>query len=734
MSSPRDGVDDGPRADGEPLATPCLGLEPERYELSERAQYVFALDRRELFRALGAGLAVALVLPVNTRAQESGRGGRRTMSGEIAAWLHVDADGVITVFTGKVEVGQNIRTSLTQAICEELRVTADTVTLVMGDTDRVPYDRGTFGSQTTPVMSSHLRKIAAAARSTLLGLAAARFGVDAETVTLTAGRITHDGSERTMSFGELTGGQELLRTVLDEEPVTAPAHWTVSGSSTPKVDGVAFVTGAHKFPTDVTLPDMLHGKVLRPTAFAASLERIDLSAAEALAGVTVVRDGDFVGVAAPTLDEAEAALASIRAVWSSPTQPDDRELYGYLRNSVSEGESAGGFGSSRDEVAGTLDDGFSVAAVAVPATYEVAYIQHVPLEPRTAVASWDGERLTVHTGTQRPFGVRTELAEDFRMPEERVRVIMPDTGSGYGGKHTGEPALEAARLARAAQRPVRITWTREEEFTWAYFRPAGIIDVRAAADAGGRLTAWEYHNYNSGASALATPYEVANRSVHFHRTAYPLRQGSYRGLAATANVFARETAIDEFAAAAGIDPLEMRLRNLADGRLRNVLIAAADAFGWLGATARDGRGIGIGIGTEKGSYVACCAEVEIGSAGNVRVVRATQAFECGAIVNPVQLRSQVEGSLVQGLGGALFEAIRFENGRILNPRLSDYRVPRFSDVPEIATVLVDRPDLASAGAGETPIVGIAPAVGNAIFNASGVRLRSLPLVPNGMPA
>ncbi len=727
---PRDGAAVSRPTEQESLVP--VELEPERYELSERPAYVFALDRRELFRALGAGLAVAMVLPVDTAAQESGRGGRRTMPGEIAAWLHIGDNGEITVFTGKVEVGQNIRTSLTQAVCEELRVPTDAVQLVMGDTDRVPYDRGTFGSQTTPVMSSHLRKIAAAARKTLLELAAERLGVDVATLTVSTGRISHQPSGRAVTLGELTGGRELLQTVLDEEPVTAPAQWAVSGSSASKVAGVGFVTGAHRYPTDVSLPDMLHGKVLRPTAFNARLEHIDLSAAEALPGVTVVHDGDFVGVAAPTLDEAETALASIRAEWSAPAQPDDRELYGYLRDNVSD-ESDGGFGRARTEVTGAREAAFESAAVSIDATYEVAYIQHVPLEPRAAVASWNGDRLAVHTGTQRPFGVRTELAETFRIPEDRVRVIMPDTGSGYGGKHTGEAAVEASRLARAAGRPVRLTWTREEEFTWAYFRPAGVIDVRAAADADGRLTAWEYHNYNSGASALSTPYAVANRSVHFHRTAYPLRQGSYRGLAATSNVFARETAMDELAAAVGIDPLEIRLRNLDAGRLRDVLVAAADAFGWDGATARGGRGVGLGIGTEKGSYVACCAEVEISSAGDVRVLRATQAFECGAIVNPVHLRSQVEGSLVQGLGGALFEAIRFENGRILNPRLSDYRVPRFSDVPEIETVLVDRQDLASVGAGETPIVGIAPAVGNAIFDASGVRLRALPLVPTGMP-
>ena len=721
----------GPPTHGE---APTPGMEPERYELNERPAHALALDRRELLRVLGGGVAIALALRNDARAQESGRGRRGgQMPLEIAAWLHIDKAGAITVYTGKVEVGQNIRTSLTQAVCEELHVAVDDVDLVMGDTDRVPYDRGTFGSLTTPVMSSHLRKIAAAARTTLLQLAAERLDVDATTLEVKAGRVSHQPSGRGLGFGELADGRALVRTVHDDEPATGAAQWTISGTSETKVDGVAFVTGEHVYPSDVTLPDMFHGKVLRATAFNATLTRIDLSAAEALEDVTVVHDGNFVGVAAPTLDEAEAALAAITAEWSSPQQPDDRQLFDYLRTHVVEDPQGGGFGGSRSDVVGSLDQGFATAAATVEASYEVAYIQHIPLEPRAAVASWANDRLTVHTGTQRPFGVRTELAEAFRLPEERVHVLRPDTGSGYGGKHTGEAAVEAARLARAAGRPVRVVWTREEEFTWAYFRPAGVIDVRAAANADGTMAAWEFHNYNSGSSAIETPYEVANRGVHFHRTNYPLRQGSYRGLAATANVFARETAVDELANALGIDPLDMRLHNLGAGRLRDVLIAATDAFGWAGRTRVVGRGAGIGIGTEKGGYVACCAEVEVGADGAVRILRATQAFECGAIVNPVHLRSQVEGALVQGIGGALFEAVRFENGRLLNPRLSDYRVPRFSDVPEIQTVLVDRPDLPSAGAGEAPIVGIAPAVGNAIFDATGVRLRALPLAPSGLP-
>jgi isoquinoline 1-oxidoreductase len=261
-----------------------------------------------------------------------------------------------------------------------------------------------------------------------------------------------------------------------------------------------------------------------------------------------------------------------------------------------------------------------------------------------------------------------------------------------------------------------------------------VIEVKSGAGKDGKLAAWEFHNYNSGPAAIATPYDVANTAIQFHPARSPLRQGSYRGLAATANHFARETHMDELAHALGMDPLAFRLKNLADPRLAAVFEAAAAKFGWGKEKAGGGRGFGLGGGKDKGGYVAACAEISVDEGRRVRVVRAAVAFECGAVVNPDGLRNQIEGAVVQGLGGALFEAVRFSGGRVTNPKFSSYRVPRFADVPALDVVILDRRDLPSAGAGETPIVGIAPAVGNAIFSATGVRLRALPLAPQGIPA
>jgi nicotinate dehydrogenase subunit B len=309
-----------------------------------------------------------------------------------------------------------------------------------------------------------------------------------------------------------------------------------------------------------------------------------------------------------------------------------------------------------------------------------------------------------------------------------VRVIMPDTGSGYGGKHEGDAAIEAAALAKAAGAPVKRNWTREEEMTWAYFRPGGLIEVAAKVSPDGALADWEFHNYNSGASGLYTPYAVSSKREQYHQVESPLRQGSYRGLAATANHFVRESYMDELAHSIGMDPLEFRLKNTRDERLRNVIVAAADKFGWKSRKKTAGRGFGIAAGFEKAGYVATCAEIAVTSKGDIKVVRATASFECGAIVNPEHLRNQVEGAVAMGIGGAMFERIDFADGKIINNRLSKYRVPRFSDMPKIDSVLLDRKDIVSAGAGETPIVGIAPAIGNAIFDATGQRKRSLPML------
>src|SRR5687767_1312120 len=665
--------------------------------------------------------------------QEQGESGRGRMDqrvpNEIGAWIHIDEAGTVSVFTGKVELGQNIRTSLAQACAEELHVMIESIRMVIADTDLAPFDMGTFGSRSIPFMAPQLRKAAAAARETLVALAAEQLKVAPSDVRIVNARFVNHDASKSLSFGDVAKGQKLVKAIPADVAITAVKDWTIVGKSVPTVGARDFVTGKHEYTSDLKRPGMLFGRIVRPATLNSSLVSADTKAAEAIRGVTVVRDGDFIGLAATdpqTLTRAERAIA---VHWKAPGQPAAAQLFEQLKR-----ESSPSRGGARP--AGSITDGMAAADKKLSQTYTVAFIAHAPLEPRAAVAEWNDNKLTVWTGTQRPFGVRSELAEAFHIPETHVRVIVPDTGSGYGGKHTGECAIEAARLARASGKPVKLVWTREEEFTWAYFRPAGVIEVSSGVKNDGTVTAWEFHNYNSGASAIQSKYAFPNQNIQFHSSKSPLRQGSYRGLAATANHFAREVHMDEVAQAARLDPLELRRRNLKDERVRAVLDAAAERFGWGRPKGAPNRGFGLAAGTEKGSYVACCAEVAVERAsGVVKVLRLVTAFECGAIVNPAHLTSQVEGAVVQGLGGALFEAVRFEGGEIVTDRFSRYRVPRFSDVPALEVVLLNRKDLASAGAGETPIVTVAPAIANAIFDASGLRLRAMPLVPGGrLPA
>ncbi len=467
-------------------------------------------DRRDFLKIFGGGLFVGLAsAPAWT--QEAGRNfGGHELPKDLGAWLHIGADCGVRVFTGKVEVGQNIRTSLAQLVAEELGVPLGSIEMVMGDTALTPWDMGTFGSRTTPTMGPELRTMAAAARQMLLETAAMRWSADTATLVAADAKVTDPKTQRSISYGELTHGENLVKIVSSEEALTAPSAWKIAGTPAGKAQGRDFVTGKHVYPSDIVRPRMLFGAVLRADGFNATLKSIDTSAAEKLREVKVVRDGDFTGVVAADPLTARHALATIQAKWELPAQPSNRELFEVLKNgSGNEQEGRG------QHVAGSVKQAMDAADVKVEERYTIQYIAHAPLEPRAAVAEWDGDKLTVWTGTQRPFGVQSELAQAFKIPEENVRVIQPDMGSGYGGKHTGEAAVEAARLAKAAGKPVKLEWTRREEFTWAYFRPAGLIEIRGRGA----------KRRNAGGVGIPQ-LQLGQRRPSEHRTTFPTRSSS----------------------------------------------------------------------------------------------------------------------------------------------------------------------------------------------------------------
>lgn len=697
-------------------------------QIIEPIEFEFGLKRRAFVQLVATGLMIA-ASPITSFSQE--RGGRRgggfggSQIRNVGERIHIGKDGMVTLLVGKVEVGQGSRAEYAQAAAEELRVPVSQIQLVMSDTGVTPNDGNTAGSGSTPRTVPAIRQAAAAAREVLLELASKRWGVERSSIELRDGKITHGATKRTLTVAELAQTDELAKALGQAAPsgstLTDVKDWKILGTSVARLNARDLVAGTHRYPSDIKRPEMLRGKVLRAPSYGAKLVSIDLAPAKEMKDVVVVRDGDFIGVAAPTSFRAGQALEAIAktAKWEAAPHPSSKEIYDYLRSRV-----AGGVPKN------SFTEQLAAAKKTLRATYHTAYIQHAPMETRVAVAEWKDGQLTVWSGTQNPFGYRGELARTFRLPEDHVHVIVPDTGGGFGGKHTGEVAIEAARLAQAAGKPVSLKWTREEEFTWAYFRPAAVIDAEATLDEKGALTSWHFININSGGSAVNTPYRAGKTRSQSVNSAPPLRHGSYRALASTANNFTRECFMDELAADAGVDPLEFRLAHLEPGRLRDVLEEAAKRFKWLERVKEKNhdRGVGLACGTEKGSYVAACVEVEIDRERKKIVPRhVCEVFECGAIINPDNLRSQVEGAIIMGLGPALREAMRFENGRMQNASFGEYEVPRFKDLPELDIHLLNRTDLPSAGAGETPIIAVAPAIGNAVFHATGVRLREMPM-------
>jgi isoquinoline 1-oxidoreductase len=647
---------------------------------------------------------------------------------ERATWIAIGADGVVTAFAGKVEYGQNIRTGLAIEVADELRVPLEGVRMVLGDTDHVPWDMGTFGSRSTARVGWQLRKAAATARETLLSLAADRLDLPTTELVAIDGHIASKSDPtRSLSYAELLAGQSLERPISEQPTVTGASDFTVMGRAhRQRLDAIDRVTGRAVYSQDVLPEGVLFATVLRPPAYGAKVGSSDLASVERLPGVVqVVDDGDLLAVLAES-DEAAALAARMAAVtWQTVDgQPSRWDMPAVLVE------------SGRDAYAvqetGDLDAGFRAAAHVLESTYYIPYIAPAPMEPRAAVASWEGGRLTVWAGTQRPFGIRQELAQAFGLEESQVRVIAPEIGGGFGAKSPYGIAIEAARLARIAGRPVRIAFTRAEETMWSNFRPAALIRIRSGFDAQGRLTAWQsdaYHTgerVNIGRRGANTPYDLEHVRSLVYRSDSPLPSGSYRSLGAAVNHFAREVHMDEIAEAVGADPVELRLRNMSHPRFRRVLETAAEAFGWSGPRLGNGRGAGIALGIDVGSYVATAVEVSV-QERDVRVHRVEASLDCGLVVNPEGAANQMEGAIVMGLGGTLFEASDFEDGRLLNATFARYRVPRIVDVPQIGVQFVGDSDTPSTGAGEPGLVPLSAAVSGAVFGATGVRHRELPI-------
>jgi len=692
------------------------------------------MRRRDFVKALGGGILVLVSLPAPGLVPDAEAQQRRGYPTDVNAYLHIAEDGKVTLYSGKIEMGQGVMTSLTQMAAEDLGVALESIRIVMGDTETCPFDAGTWGSLTTRMFGPAVRAAAAQARLILTDLAARRLGVPRTALSVENGVVFVTAARsRRVTFGELARGQRITHTVDEQAVLRSVREFAVMGRSPQRLDGPEKVTGAAKYTADIRLPGMLYARIVRPPAHGATLRRLDTSAAEAVAGVQVVNHDGLVAVLSPDWETSDRAVRLVRADWDVPAPPFDTEsVFDHLVQAAPDGRTA--------ESAGDVEAGRRESARTFDVTYRHPYVAHAPIEPHAALAEVKDGKATVWASTQAPFSLRPQIARAIGFRAEDVRVMTPYVGGGFGGKAAGQQAVEAARLALAAGRPVQVAWTRAEEFFYDTFDPAALVRVVSGMDANGRLTLWDYQVYGAGERATEVFYDVPNRRVRVYGdwsgggpAGYHLfGVGPWRAPGANTNRFAAEQQIDAMASAAGIDPLEFRLRNTTDRRMLGVLRAVGQASEWQPAVAprRTGRGRGLACGIDAGTYVAHVADVTVDRAsGAVKVERVVCAQEMGIVVNPDGAKMQMEGCITMGLGYALAEEVRFEGGRILDTNFGTYALPRFSWVPRIETVLVPNDDLAPQGGGEPAIVTMGAVVANAIFDATGARMRRLPMTP-----
>ena len=696
------------------------------------------LDRRGFLKVFGGGIVVAFTLGEVGGAQEGGRGMRQGagLPSDFNAFLVVREDGKVVCLTGKIEMWHGVITSLAQMMADELDVSLDAVEMVMGDTDLCPWDMGTFGSMTTRMFGPSLRAAAAEARAVLVDLAAERLQVPADQLEAKDGVIFNakDPAAR-VTYADLAKGKKIERHLDKKPPVKSPSAFRVIGTAQLHRDARVKVTGQARYAGDISFPGMLYAKILRPPAHGAKLLEVDVSGAETVPGVKVIKDNDLIAILHELPDVAEKALAKVKARFDLPvTNLDDRNIFDHLLKVAPPGAESG--------LKGSLAEGEKLAAPVVETTYLNGYVAHAPIEPHTATAHIEDGKVTVWVSTQRPFGDKDEIVRALGVPASNVRVIPPFVGGGFGGKTSNLQAVEAARLAKLTGKPVQVAWTRREEFFYDTFRPAAVVKIKSGATKAGDIVLWDYSVYFAGQRGSDHFYDIPHSRTTVYGASWtgaagthPFATGAWRAPSNNTNTFARESQIDIMASRAGLDPIEFRLQNLKDPRMIAVLRAVADKAGWKPAKSPSGRGFGVACGIDAGTYVAHIAEVDVDKGtGRVRVKRVTVAQEMGLVVNPAGAKLQVEGCITMGLGYALAEEVRFKNGEIFDLNFDTYQIPPFSWTPVMETVILYALNAPPQGGWEPAIICMGAVTANAIFDATGARLIQLPMTPERVKA
>ena len=712
-----------------------------------------ALRRRDFFKTLGGGLIVSVAFAGGDADElfQEGGGQRRgsQIPSDFNAFLRIGEDGRVTGYTGKVELGQGAMTVLPLMLAEELEVAPATVDMVLGDTDLCPYDGGTVGSQGVRIFGPLLRAAAAEARAVLIEMAAEKLGVPVERLRAKDGAVFDSAKPAAkVTYAQLVQGKKIERHATAKPPLKAPKDFKVMGASAPRRDARDKATGRAKYAGDIRVPGMLYAVILRPPAHGAKLKTVDAGAAEAIAGVRVVREGDLVAALHELPDVALAAVEKIKATYDpSPSVLDDKNIYDHLIKNAAPGRAVA--------QGGDLAEGAKLAAATVESRFLNAYVAHAAMETHTALVEPQDGKATAWVSTQSPFRAKEDVASGLGIPSKDVHVIQPYVGGGFGGKSGNPQANQAAKLARITGRPVQVFRTRADEFFLDTFRPAAVVNIKAGLAADGKIVFWDYEVLFAGERSSQQFYAIPHHKTVVRGDtfggggsagAHPFGTGAWRGPGSNTNIYARESFIDILAARAGMDPVEFRLLNLRDERMKRVVRAAAAKFGWTAAAgaggaanavakAPSGRGFGFACADYLGTYLAAAAEVAVDTTtGRVKVKRMLCAHDAGVAVNPAGTVLQIEGSFTMGLGAAFTEEVHFKNGEIKDLNFDTYELPRFSWLPEIEAVLVDSPEVPIAGAGE-PAMTISQAVlANAVFDACGARLFQLPMTPERIKA
>jgi CO/xanthine dehydrogenase Mo-binding subunit len=714
--------------------------------------------KRRDFLKTGGALVISFTVPLQSVFAQPKPDPRFLTAG---AWLEIAPDGKVTFYTGKVELGTGVETALAQLVAEELDVPLSNIRMVMGDTELCPDQIGTFGSLTIFLAGPQVRQAAAEARLALLDLAAQK--LKQENLRTENGEVIAPDGKR-ISYGELVEGKRLERPLSNKAKLKEPAQFKVVGKSAQRKDLPAKVFGTHTYIQNVRIPGMFHGRVIRPPVHGAAPVHVDDSALKKLPGhPQVVRQGNFLAVVADREEQAIRAAQALKVEWgAAPVWPHPQELPQVLKRI-----------SATDKIVdsgGDVSKAMSAAAKSHAAQYYVPYQLHASIGPSCAIADVKADRATLWSPTQTSFLTRDSVAAILKMPASRVRLIWVEGAGCYGQNGADDVTGDAALLSQLIGQPVRVQWMRRDEHCCEPKGPPMVMAVKGGLDAEGNVVAWDYEVWSPnhagrpfagmGGNLLAGEelgmpqrylqagadrnakhsYTFANNRVVLHQLKdTPLRSSSLRGLGSPQNTFANESFMDELAALAGADPIEFRIRHLKDERAIAVLQEVSRMMDWQKRPRPSRSGVGRGVAfahyDNYSAYAAVAVQVRVDQAGKTRVDKAWVAHDCGMIVNPDGVKLQIEGNIIQTVSRALNEEVRFNRRGIESMDWASYPILRFSEVPdEIAISLIDRPSMRAVGAGEPAAAPVFAAVANAIYDATGARMRDVPFTPERLKA